>query len=207
MKHFSLVFAGIIAAAGFSACNDGTNVTNATSTSQADVGTATAVGTSTTNYTSTNAVPNSKLPINPQDSAFVMKAAMGGIMEVEGGNAAQQNAQNARVKAYGAMMVKDHSSSNQELMRLASSRGMNVPATLPPDMKSHVDAMRNMKGVSFDNHYMQMMVADHQRTIAEFEKQANGGTDRELKAFAAKTLPALKMHHDSAVAINNGIKQ
>ena len=125
-------------------------------------------------------------------------------MEVEAGNLAQQNAQSDRVKAFGSMMVRDHSAANQELTSLASGRGITLPSELPADMKKHVDQMRNMKGKQFDTHYMSMMLSDHKKDVAEFEKQSNNANDADLKAWASKTLPTLKMHLDSAQAINKG---
>lgn len=192
---------------GVVACNNDSNVTKTTSTTQSEVGTATASPSPTNNNTTEGAnSTNARLPLTPQDSTFVMKAAMGGMLEVEAGKIAQQNAQHERVKTYGAMMVKDHSGANQELISIASGRGMTIPTALPADMKKMTDAMRTMRGRAFDAHYMGMMVKDHQQTVAEFQRQASSGGDPELKAWAGKTLPVLQMHRDSATAINNTIK-
>lgn len=127
-------------------------------------------------------------------------------MEVEVGNVAQNKGQHERVKGYGAMMVRDHKAANQELMSLAAAQGVQLPASLSAEKQKMVTAMQAMQGKTFDNHYMGMMVTDHQRTIAEFERQANNGNDPRLKAWAAKTLPVLRMHLDSAKAINNALK-
>jgi putative membrane protein len=70
----------------------------------------------------------------------------------------------------------------------------------------HVTSMQKMQGRAFDKHYMNMMVKDHQNTIADFQKQAINGGDPELKSWAAKMLPALQMHRDSAIAINKTLK-
>ena len=45
------------------------------------------------------------------------------------------------------------------------------------------------------------MVADHKATIALFETEAKSGGDADLKAFAAKTLPALQEHLKMAQAL------
>ena len=45
-----------------------------------------------------------------------------------------------------------------------------------------------------DRAYISAMVKDHKEDIAEFEKEASSGSDPNIKAFAAKTLPTLKEH-------------
>ena len=42
--------------------------------------------------------------------------------------------------------------------------------------------------------YVDDQIRDHEKTIALFEREAKTGKDAELKAFAEKTLPALKEH-------------
>lgn len=135
---------------------------------------------------------------------FIMKAASGGMMEVELGQAAQQNAQNQRVKDFGAMMVTDHTNANNELKTIASSKSVDVPATLMPDHQKHVDMLKNKTGAEFDKAYMKMMLDDHKKDIGEFKKASTGSTDADIKTFAGKTLPTLQKHLDSAQAINKG---
>jgi putative membrane protein len=49
-------------------------------------------------------------------------------------------------------------------------------------------------GAAFDRGFIEAQVKAHQEAIALFEKQANGGGDADLKAFAQKQLPALRNH-------------
>lgn len=146
--------------------------------------------------------PTPKTPLNGQDSMFVMKAAVGGMTEVESANVALANAASDRVKSFANMMIADHGKANSELMALAQGHGVTLPASLPADKQKHVDAMKAMKGKAFDSHYIGMMVTDHKSTVDLFEKEASSGNDTDLKAWAAKTLPTLKAHTDSAQAIN-----
>ena len=145
----------------------------------------------------------------PADSATVMfinKAASGGMMEVQLGNLAQEQAQSQRVKDFGAMMVRDHGKANDELKSLASGKNVSISDSLMPDHKHHVADLRKRKGAAFDKAYMNMMVQDHQKDIQEFEKASNNLSDGEVKAFATRTLPTLKTHLDSATAITKGKK-
>jgi len=159
-----------------------------------------------TGDTATGNTLNTGAPLSEADRQFVMMSASSGMMEVEAGNLAQQNASSQRIKDFASMMVRDHSTANQELMSFASGRGVTVSDSLMPEHRKHIDAMRNMKGKSFDQHYMSMMVNAHQKDVAEFEKSSQNVADADLKNWAAKTLPTLKMHLDSARAIS-GKKQ
>jgi putative membrane protein len=137
------------------------------------------------------------------DQAFVLKAASGGVMEVEAGRIAQENASSQRVKDFGAMMVRDHGMANQELMSIASAKGMMIPQdSLMTVHQKHLDEMKKMKGAAFDKHYISMMKDGHNKDIAEFEKASTGATDADIKGFATKTLPTLRTHKDSVQAIS-----
>lgn len=209
MKKDHFAIAGILLTLGLTACGgneSGSTATTESTTTVSDSNAATNMSndtagtTSSTTPSTTPAVTGA--PLGTADSTFVMKAAIGGMTEVESSKVAQQNAQNARVKAYADMMVNDHTKANDELKAFAASRGITLPTSLPADKQKHVDDMKAMGGGGFDKHYVSMMVNDHKKDVAEFEKQSTSGKDEELKAWAAKTLPVLKMHRDSITAIS-----
>ncbi len=56
------------------------------------------------------------------DMAFAMKAAQGGMAEVQLGQLAAQKADNAAVKAFGRQMVDDHTKANDDLKSAAQAR-------------------------------------------------------------------------------------
>jgi putative membrane protein len=120
--------------------------------------------------------------LGAQDKTFMMNAAKGGMMEVEWGKMAAQSGQNADVKKFGSRMVTDHSKANGELMALAKEEGVSLPAA---------KAAGKWKS---DKDYMAMMVKDHQQDLAEFQKEAQSGTDPNIKAFAAKGAKMVSAH-------------
>jgi putative membrane protein len=145
-------------------------------------------------------------PINDNATAdFMKEAAGGGMMEVTLGQTAQQNAENARVKAFGAMMVADHTKANNELKAIAGAKNFPLPAALPEKHQHHVDNLSKKQGRSFDKAYVDMMVDDHQKDIKAFEKASKSGADSTVRAFAARTLPVLRKHLDSIQAISRGL--
>jgi putative membrane protein len=179
------------------ACNDAGNGDTDGTTGNADT------NASVTTDTSNNATnTNQSAPADSATVMFMTKAASGGMMEVQLGQLAQQQAQNQRVKDFGAMMVRDHGKANDELKTLATGKNVTLSDSLMPEHKHHVTGLQNKKGAAFDKAYMSMMVQDHQKDVQDYEKASNTLSDGEVKAFATRTLPVLRAHLDSATAIN-----
>lgn len=62
------------------------------------------------------------------DRKFIMEVAHDGMAEVMLGKMATERAANDEVKRFGQRMVDDHTKANQELMQLASTKGITLPA-------------------------------------------------------------------------------
>lgn len=129
-----------------------------------------------------------------QDQHFLHEAATGGMMEVELGRLAAERAASAEVKAFGQRMVTDHGKANQQLMQIATSKGITLPKALPAEKQRERDLFARLSGAEFDRMYMDHMVKDHKKDVSEFEKQAEKGTDTALRSFAQQTLPTLREH-------------
>lgn len=154
-----------------------------------------------TDTTTSPAMSAHQVAVDKDDAAFAVEAASGGMMEVQLGNYAQQNALSQRVKNFGAMMVKDHTKAGEELKNLASAKNITLPATPGNDAQKDMADLMKKKGADFDKAYMSMMLSDHKTDIKDFEKAAKDCKDSELKGFAGKTLPVLLIHLDSCKSI------
>jgi putative membrane protein len=132
--------------------------------------------------------------LSSKDKSFMKAAANGGTMEVEWGKVAAQKGQNADVKKFGNRMVTDHSKANNELMSLASKKGVQLSPSKP-----------NVKWKS-DKDYMDMMVKDHEKDLSEFQGEASGGSDPDLKKFAENTSKVVQKHLSMAKEIQGKLK-
>ncbi len=141
------------------------------------------------------------MSVNDDVADFAVKAANGGMMEVELGKMAEQKATMKSVKDFGAMMVKEHSKANEELKKLAVAKNITLPATVGEDMQKHIDDLAKKSGKDFDKDYIDLMVSDHKDDIDLFEKAIKNSKDSAFKAFAVKTLPTLHKHLGAAEAI------
>jgi putative membrane protein len=128
------------------------------------------------------------------DLAFMNDAAPGGMAEVELGNMAASKAQNAEVKAFGQKMVEDHTKAGEELKQLAAQKKVMLPPDVLPAHKQLMEKLSKLSGADFDKEYVAAMVEAHEKDVAAFENVSKTAADADVKAFATKTLPTLKMH-------------
>jgi putative membrane protein len=140
------------------------------------------------------------------DHMFAMKAAQGGMAEVKLGQLATQKASSQDVKSFGQQMVDDHSKAGDELKALASRKGITIPDGLNAKDQATYDKLSKLSGADFDRAYMKDMVADHKTDVGEFRRESTRGTDPDLKAWAAKTLPTLEHHLQMAESTDAKVK-
>lgn len=151
--------------------------------------------TATNDKTSTRnrVVEASGAMVHATDQKFMMDAARGGMMEVQLGQTAQQKASSAAVKELGKKMEQDHTQAGNDLTVLAKAKNVSLPADVGSE-KAMLDKMSNLSGAAFDKAYIKSMVRDHKKDVKEFEREAADGMDSDVKAFAAKMLPAWREH-------------
>lgn len=129
-----------------------------------------------------------------RDMEFVVKAASGGLFEVQAAQLALTKGTSQTVKDFAQKMMNDHGPVNDELKTLAQSKNITIPAAPGEDHQEKLDKLNKLTGAEFDKEYMDMMVKDHKHDIDMFEDAAEDGKDADIKAFAAKHLPTLKTH-------------
>jgi putative membrane protein len=105
--------------------------------------------------------------------AFLKKAIEGNYAEIQMGQLAQQKGQSDSVKKFGQILSDDHSAANQKAMEAAKS--MDAPPPGGPDAKQKADheKMSKLTGAQFDREFATHMIADHEKDIAEYKKEAN----------------------------------
>jgi putative membrane protein len=132
--------------------------------------------------------------LSAKDQTFMKKAAKGGMMEVTMGKMAEQNGQSDDVKSFGKRMVTDHSKANDELKSIASKKGVQLPS------KEHSGKWTS------DKAYMDMMIKDHEKDLAEFKEEASSGSDPDVKKFADDTAKMVQEHLDLAKETQGKLK-
>lgn len=149
--------------------------------------------------------------LNAQDKQFMLQAAQGGMAEVKLGQLAQQRAVSDSVKQYGQRMVQEHTQVNNQLMQLASQKGVTLPTDINSQQKALRTRLGQIAGKRFDMTYIREAgVKAHKQQAAIFQQEIQQGQDPEVKAFATQVLPAVKDHLQMAnsmagnTALRNG---
>jgi putative membrane protein len=138
---------------------------------------------------------------SPQTSQFIAKSAATDAFEVDAGNLAQKRSTSAEVKAFAAMMVKDHTDTTAKLLAVLDKDRLPKPSKMPnPDpnqAKQLTDLVHAPKG-QFDRAYAHSQVVAHQQASALLQQYAATGDNPDLKKLAADTAPVVQHHLDMA---------
>jgi putative membrane protein len=136
--------------------------------------------------------------LSATDKKFIQKAAVGGMAEVQIAQLAEQKSDDTTVKQFAQKMIDDHTPNNEQLMKLASAKGVTPPAELDAAHQKQMTKLQSLSGKKFDTTYLKGQEKDHAVMLKLFETEAKNGHDPELKQFAETTIPVIESHEHLA---------
>ena len=140
------------------------------------------------------------------DTDFVVKAADGGMLEVQLAELALTKASSPKVKEFAQTMITDHSKANEELKSLAQSKNISLPTSLSEENQKDYNDLAEKSGAEFDKAYCEFMVKDHKDDLEKFKKAADDAEDPDLKTWAAGKVPVLEHHLSMAEGMEKAIE-
>lgn len=142
-----------------------------------------------------------------KDADFVAEAVASNYAEIKMAKLASQRSGNPEVKEIARMLEADHTKVLNELKTLAQQKAITVPVEEKDEAKRKMENLTEKNGEEFDKKWLEQMEDAHEKSINKFEKRADKGEDADIKAFAAKHLPHLKMHKDKIDACQERVKE
>lgn len=139
-------------------------------------------------------------------ATFLINMFVDGEAEILLSRLALERASSADVKAFAQRMIDDHTQANNEIRQLAQARGLTLPADLPIEHTAANEDLSTMSGADFDKAYMNHNVLVHALGVLQAREQSEEGTDSAIRAFAARTLPVLTAHLETADELYEGIR-
>ncbi len=135
------------------------------------------------------------------DESFYREAIESGLAEVEQGLLARDKGQSPAVKAFGSMIVRDHSAAVAKLRAIASAKGIELPDSPNVAQAASIEMLKRLSGETFDRIFIRTLVRDHEVDMAAFKEEARSGLDPDARGFATATLPTLQTHIEQIRAI------
>ncbi len=128
------------------------------------------------------------------DKAFVAKVSQGGMYEVELGKVAEKQGATQDIRDQGNTEAHDHELVGDKLKGIVTGAGLPFPGKLDDEFQARLDKISALKGEAFDRAYLVDMKKIHEADGAAFAKEARGGTNPDLKTFAAETHRIVERH-------------
>ncbi len=150
-----------------------------------------------------SAMPTSPSPagITEFDRQFMTQDATGGFYEIAIAALAQERSSRDDIKAYAAMLIRDHAEYNAALQQLASSKGVSLPIGMTADDRAKLNGMNLQGGSTLDRSFIleAVQINDEDRKAAQDEAAAT--SDPDIKAFLQKFSAMDAKHEQGAKAL------
>ena len=128
------------------------------------------------------------------DKAFVGKVSQGGMYEVQLGKLAETKGVAQDIKDSGNTEAHDHMLVGDKLKSIMEANGMEFPTSLNAEFQGRLDKMSALPAEQFDAAYVADMKKIHNADGAAFAKESTGGSNADLKTFAAETYRIVQRH-------------
>jgi Predicted outer membrane protein len=138
------------------------------------------------------------------DERFVVDACQGNVAEIQLADLALKKSSDARVRDLAEHIKKDHTAAQEELQVIATGLNIEVPSEPSAAQKRTYERLSGLEGSEFDEAYLHEMEKEHSATIRTYERVAGKTETPAVRAYAEKTLEALKAHHAKTEAAQPG---
>jgi putative membrane protein len=133
-------------------------------------------------------------------------------IDIKAGKLAEKKSDNAEVKGFGEMMVRDHEAVNKQAKDLVTKLGVtpvdnDLSKKLKSDAAKTYSSLKSKKGAEFDRAYVDNEVAYHQAVISVIDTMLiPAAQNAELKALLQQVLPAFVAHLEHAKEVQSKLK-
>lgn len=123
------------------------------------------------------------------DISFLARATESGRKDMSAAREALTQLDDPELRRVAEALVKDHAAANTRMAKIADEKRWPLPAlqlrTAPPSGTASAD---------FDANWTDDMILAHERAVALYSAQAQGGEDSDLRRYARETLPTFQHH-------------
>ena len=142
--------------------------------------------------------------VAPKTEEFVTEAAGSDMFELESSKLALERSQDSATKSFAQQMITDHTKTSEELKAMVTSGKVKaaISASISSAQQSMLDDLKKLNDDDFAKLYHSAQEDAHEDAVDLFKRYGEEGENAELKAWAAKTRPALEHHLMMAKNLN-----
>ena len=140
----------------------------------------------------------------PNDAQIAAIVVTANQVDIDAGKLAEAKGTSKDVKAFGKMMVTDHTGVNKSAVALVTKLHVKpednpTAESLKKGGQENVAHLKTLKGAAFDKAYIDHEVDYHQQVLDAMDKTLiPSAQNAELKALLVKVRPAFVAHLDHA---------
>jgi putative membrane protein len=148
----------------------------------------------------------------PNDAQIAAIVVTANQVDIDAGKLAESKGKNKDVKAFGKMMVTDHTGVNKQAKALVTKLHVKpednpTAESLKKGGQENVAHLKTLKGDAFDKAYIEHEVAYHQQVLDAMDKTLiPSAQNAELKGLLEKVRPAFVAHLDKAKQVQGELK-
>jgi putative membrane protein len=159
------------------------------------------------------AQPLKSTTLSERDQHLLSLLRLHDAVEVEAGRLAKDQASSKRVKAFGALIAKDDTFLDKQVLKTARKTGVDVPPYEPKDdveraqftaMEGTMAQLKALQGPEFDRVLIDAVQRWNQDVITAVEAQRSVTQDAHVYSLLGKVLPVRREHRAMAARLASG---
>ncbi len=149
----------------------------------------------------------------PNDAQIAHIVVTANQVDIDAGKIAERKGHSKDVRAFGKMMVTDHTGVNQQAIALVKKLKVkpednDTSKSLKKEGEENVRKLKGLKGAAFDKAYIDHEVDYHQQVLDAVDKVLlPNAQNEELKALITKVRPAFEAHLERAKQVQASLQQ
>ena len=140
-----------------------------------------------------------------KEANFVADAIEEKYADIKLAELASTKSSNKEVQDVAQQLVKDQSESLAILQSLANKKGIVFPIEEGEETSEKVNELSKQQDPDFDKKWCDEIIANHKKTIREFELMRDKSKDQELKEIITNDLKELRTHLDRLDSLEENI--
>ena len=148
----------------------------------------------------------------PNDAQIAHIVVTANQVDIDAGKLAEKKGSTKEVKAFGKMMVTDHSGVNKQATALVKKLKVkpednDTSKALKKEGQENIARLKGLKGAAFDKAYIDHEIDYHQQVLDAVDKVLlPNAKNEELKALITKVRPAFVAHLEHAKQVRANLK-